>query len=273
MHIDAEMIGDFILYESGELTDDYLIPILAEKIKMHLKGCLKCQEEYQALQNEFKEVTSFVEKNIVKDEKSFSTKSFPSAFALNKISSFKYAITTIAVFAVVYLSLFTISSITTPDYNKNIFSGREDGFYVTRGRTSVAFQKGLDAIQKGSYDDAIDYFGEDIEKHSEQSSIFYTYFITGLTYFKLAESNFIGMFQSFDEEKLNRAILNLKLSIQKNTSGNYDNLNLDAHYHLGRAYLLLENVKEAKEQLSKVIESKGKFYNEAVELIRTVEKN
>jgi len=273
MHIDTEMIGDFILFQNGELPDDTIIPVLLDKIKSHLKNCLECGEIYNTLREEFVEVTNHIDKNIVKDEQSFKTNSPLTSFAINKFSPFKYAYATIAVLAVVYLSLFTISFISTPDYNKNIFSGKEDGFYVTRGRTSVTFQKGLDALQKDSYDDAINYFEIDIEEHSQQSSIFYTHFISGLTYLKSAESSFLGMFQSFDEEKVNRAILNLNLSVEKNLSGNYDNLNLDAYYYLGRAYLLLENFERAKEQLSIVIASKGRFYKEAAELITTLEKN
>jgi tetratricopeptide (TPR) repeat protein len=272
-HIDSEMIGDFILYENGELSEDAMIPLLADKIKLHLKNCLECGEEYESLKEEFDDVTNHIEKNILKDDKSYRTKSLLPAFAANNFSSFKYVFTIFVVFAVAYLGLFTFSSISTPDYNKNIFSGKEDGFYVTRGRTSFTFQKGLDAVQKESYDDAIKYFELDIEEHAHQGSIFYTHFITGLTYLKSAESSFIGMFQSFDKEKVNKAVTNLNLSVEKNISGNYDNLNLDAHYYLGRSYLLLEDFEKAKDQLTIVIESKGKFYNEAAELISTLEKN
>ena len=81
------------------------------------------------------------------------------------------------------------------------------------------------------------------------------------------------MFPSYDADKLNYSIENLNTSIEKNSSGNYNNLKLDAHYYLGRSYLLLENYDKAKEELNIVITLKGKFYNEAKELVTLPEMN
>ena len=273
IHLDTELIGDFVLYKNEQLPDDTIIPILADKIEFHLKNCLVCNEEYKILQNEYDDVAEHLEKTIEEKEQSDETKSFFSSFALNNFSSFRYAFSTIVILGIIYLGLFTVSNFTTPDYNKNIFSTNENGFYVTRGRTSVTFQKGLDAVQKGNYDEAINLFEKDIEDHPHQSSIFYAHFITGLTYLKSAESSFLGMFQSFDNEKVKHAIENLRIAIEKNSSGNYDNLNLDAHYYLGRAYLLLGEINIAKEELAIVVESKGKYYNEAKMLIEDLAKN
>lgn len=273
MHLDTEMIGDFILYENSELPDDAIIPVLADKIKSHLNNCLACGEEYQTLQKEYKDVGIYLEKTLKKREMLHESKSFLSAFTGNKFSAFRYAFTTMAVLAVIYFGLFTVSSITTPDYNKNIFSVNENGFYVTRGRTSEAFQKGLDAAENGNYDEALKYIEEDIKTHSGESSIFYSYFIMGLTYLKSAEKDFLGLFPSYDDKEVNHAIKNLYTSIEKNSSGNYDNLKLDAHYYLGRAYLLLNNYDKAKEELNIVISSKGKFYNQALDLIELPEMN
>jgi len=273
MHLDTEMIGDFILYENSEIPDDAIIPVLADKIKSHLKNCLACGEEYQTLKKEYNDVGIFLEKILKKREIPHESKSFLPAFTGNKFSAFRYAFTTMAVLAVIYFGLFTVSSITTPDYNKNIFSVNENGFYITRGRTSVTFQKGLDAVQKENFDAAIVYFELDIKEHSNESSIFYTHFMTGLTYLKSAESSFLGMFQSFDKERVNMAIQNLNISIEKNISGSYENLSLDAHYYLGRAYLFLEDFNNAERHLNIVIESRGKFYNEAIDLVEELEKN
>ncbi|MBT8386055.1 MAG: hypothetical protein KJO12_01470 [Ignavibacteria bacterium] len=273
LHLDTELIGDFVLYKNAQLPDDTIIPILADKIEFHLKNCLVCNEEYKILQKEYEDVVAHLGKTMEEKEQSDETKSFFSSFALNNFSSFRYAFSTIVILGIIYLGLFTLSNFTTPDYNKNIFSTNENGFYVTRGRTSVTFQKGLDAVQKGNYNEAINLFEKDIEDHSHQSSIFYAHFITGLTYLKSAESSFLGLFQSFDNEKVNHAIVNLRIAIGKNSSGNYDNLNLDAHYYLGRAYLLLGEIEIAKEELAIVVESKGKYYNEAKILIEDLAKN
>jgi tetratricopeptide (TPR) repeat protein len=263
MHLDTEIIGDFILYENGELPDDAIIPILADRIKLHLKNCLTCNEEYQMLQKEYDDVRSHLEKTIKKQDKPYDSKSLLSAFTVKNYSAFRFAFRTVA----------SVSSITTPDYNKNIFSVNDNGFHVTRGRTSVTFQKGLDAVENGNYIEAIKYIEDDIKAHPEERSIFYSYFIIGLTHLKSAEKDFLGLFPAYDHKKVNLAIKNLYTSIEKNSSGNYDNLKLDAHYYLGRAYLLLENYDKAKEELNIVISSKGKFYNEAIYLIELPEMN
>jgi tetratricopeptide (TPR) repeat protein len=169
--------------------------------------------------------------------------------------------------------MFTVSSITTPDYKKDLFSAQNEDFYLTRGRTSISFQKGLDALDKGNYSDAINYLNLDIEKHTNESSIFYSNYILGSTYLKAAESNFLGMFISFDEKNVQLAIENLKTSIKKNTSGSYENLNLDANYYIGRAYLLLDDFDSAKKHLKIVVNKKGRFYNEAGTMIEAMEKN
>ena len=273
MHLDTELIGDFILYKNEQLPDDAIIPSLEDKIEFHLKNCLGCNQEYKILQNEYDDVAEHLEKTIEKEKQSDETKSIFSSFALNNFSSFRYAFSIIVILGITYLGLFTISNVTTPGYNKYIFSTEESGFYVTRGRTSVTFQKGLDAVQKGNYDEAINLFEKDIEDHPHQSSIFYAHFIKGLTYLKSAESSFLGLFKSFDNEKVKLAIENFRIAIEKNSTGNYDNLNLDAHYYLGRAYLLLGEINIAKEELAIVVESKGKYYNEAKMLIEDLAKN
>jgi tetratricopeptide (TPR) repeat protein len=169
--------------------------------------------------------------------------------------------------------MFAVSSIITPDYKKDLFSARNEEFYLTRGRTSISFQKGLDALDKGNYSDAINYLNLDIEKHNNESSIFYSNYILGSTYLKAAESDFLGMFISFDDDKVQLAIENLKTSIKKNTSGSYENLNLDANYYIGRAYLLLDDFDSAKKHLEIVVNNKGGFYNEAETIIESMEKN
>ena len=60
-----------------------------------------------------------------------------------------------------------------------------------------------------------------------------------MTYLKAAESNFLGLFTSYDKENVNLAIANLKESIDKNNSGDYESLKLDSYY---AANLILSEV-------------------------------
>ncbi len=271
IHIDLDMLSSYILYEKGNVPDVKIVPLIADKIKLHLHNCLKCREEYEMLEADYSDVKEYLKNTFVDDNKE-KHKLLPS-FLSQKITKVRYAFTTVITLIVLYVGMFAVSSITTPDYKKDLFSAQNEDFYLTRGRTSISFQNGLDALYKGNYSNAINYLNLDIEKHNNESSIFYSNYILGSTYLKAAESDFLGMFISFDEDKVQLAIENLKTSIKKNTSGSYENLNLDANYYIGRAYLLLDDFDSAKKHLEIVVNNKGRFYNEAETIIESMEKN
>jgi len=216
------------------------------------------------MESEYSETTEYLS-NTIKDQRS-PDKIHPSLF-LKRSGSVKYAFVSVFAIFILYVGLYSLSSFTTPEYKKNLFAEQDNAFYKTRGRTSIEFQKALDALEHNDFSDAANYLMQDINDHNNESSIFYSYYILGLSYIKSAESNFLGMFNNFDNEKVSIAIKNLNESIEKNTSGNYENLNLDAHYYLGRCYLLLGDIENAKHHLSIVIDQKGKFYNEALSAI------
>jgi len=270
-HIDLDMLTSYILYEKGNVPDNKIVPLIADKIKLHLDNCLKCREEYEMLEADYSEVKEYLANTFANDSK--EQHKLLASFLSQNITKYRYAFTSVITIIILYVGLFTVSSVTTPDYKKDLFSTQNEDFYLTRGRTSISFQKGLDALDKSNYSDAINYLNLDIEKHSTESSIFYSNYILGSTYLKAAESNFLGMFISFDEDKVQLAIENLKTSIEKNTSGSYENLNLDANYYIGRAYLLLDDIDSAEKHLNIVVNKKGRFYNEAETMIESMEKN
>jgi len=271
IHFDLDTLSSYILYEKGNVPDDKIVPLISDKIKIHLDNCLKCREKYEMLETDYSDVKEYLKNTFVDDNK-VKHKLMPSFISQN-INKYRYAFTSVIALVFIYVGMFAVSSIITPDYKKNLFSEKNEDIYLTRGRTSISFQKGLDAIDKGNYSDAIKYLYLDIEKHNNESSIFYSNFILGSTYLKAAESDFLGMFISFDKSKVRLAIENLKISIEKNTSGSYENLNLDANYYIGRAYLLLDDMDSAKKYFEIVVNKKGGFYKEAETLLEAMEKN
>ena len=132
------------------------------------------------------------------------------------------------------------------------------------------FQQGLNAIDNKEYDSAIEFLSQDIIDHKSERSIFYSHYILGITYLKASEKDFIGLFRSYDKDNVNLAIANLKESIDKNNSGDYESLKLDSYYYLGRAYLLIDSTDAATANFQKVIDGKGRFSKEASELIFTI---
>lgn len=277
-HIPIDLISSFILFEKGDESEsesEYrLVTILKDKIKFHLAQCSICKDEYNSLLNEYSEIKEHVSASIGQESQPSVKKnslSFYSFFKSN--STFRYAFATLSVLIIGYFGLFFISSSVTPDYKKNIFSQGEDEYYTTRGRTSVLFQQGLNSIENGDYELAIKFLNEDILENKNDKSIFYSYYIIGITHLKAAESDFIGLFKSFDKQDIELAISNLRESIDKNDSGDYENLKLDSYYYIGRAYLLIDDNDSARSSFQKVIDGKGRFAIDSKNLIGQMEKN
>jgi len=273
-HISPDLLASYIIFERGDDSENNIVAILKEKIKSHLEVCEDCKTEYNVLKNEYSDIEQYVSKFVVRDsQSSVKEKNFFLPSFLRTSSSFKYAFATLAVFVVAYFGLFIVSTSITPDYKKNIFTNEQEDFYKTRGRTSPLFQQGLNAIDKTDYSRAIEFLSEDIQKHQNERSIFYSHYILGITYLKASEKDYIGLFKSYDRENVNLAIANLKESIDKNNSGDYESLKLDAYYYLGRAYLLKDERDSAVRSLQKVVEGKGRYSKESAQLISDLEKN
>ena len=274
-HIHTDLLSSYVLCESGDAPENKLIPIIRNKIKAHIEECSVCKEEYDLLLNEYNDVKVHVKKNIVRDQKNNPAQEQGFAFfpRFLKQSNFTFVYVALTVLIIGYAGLFAVSSLITPYYEKNIFAQGENEIYTTRGRTSVLFQQGLNSIENGDYERAIKFLNEDILVNKNDNSIFYSYYITGITYLKAAESDFIGLFKSFDRQDVELAISNLRESIERNNSGDYENLKLDSYYYIGRAYLLIEDHNSAKSSLQKVINGKGKFSIESQKLIDQMEKN
>jgi len=274
-HIHTDLLSSYILYESGDDPENKIIPLIRNKIKTHIQECTICKEEYDLLSNEYNEVKEHVNRNVITEprNKQIQRQSFAIFPGLLSQSKFKYAFAALTILLIGYVGLFSVSSLTTPYYEKSIFAQNEDETYTTRGRTSVLFQQGLNSIESGDYEKAIKFLNEDILTNKNDNSIFYSYFIVGITYLKAAESDFIGLFKSYDRQDVELAISYLRESIDRNDSGDYENLKLDSYYYIGRAYLLIEDNDSAKSSLQKVINGKGKFSIESQNLIEQMEKN
>lgn len=273
-HLPTDLLAFYVLNEKEDDHENKIIAMLSGQIKSHLDQCTICKNEYNELVREYSEVREHVNKSVVRTSQTSvrEKNSFIPSF-FKPSTSFRYVFTTLAVFIVAYFGLFVVSTSITHDYKKNIFSNEQEDFYKTRGRTSLLFQQGLNAIDKSDYSKAIEFLSEDIQKHQNERSIFYSHYIIGITYLKASEKDFIGLFKSYDRENVNLAIANLKESIDKNNSGDYESLKLDAYYYMGRAYLLNDERESAISNFQKVIDGKGRFSKEASELIFTLEKN
>lgn len=254
-HIDEELMAEYVMYKNN-LSSGKLIILLSNKIEDHIRQCIQCEMLFKDLNAEYCDIDSYVSQSF--SNKTGQEKKF---FSLEKFSAVKYAFASLAAVVVLYIGLFAVSSVLTPDYKKSFFD--DNDYYTTRGRTSELFQRGLDAIDKKEYDKAIEFLNKDISDNSSDESIFYNYFIIGVTYLNKSESDFIGLFKSFNKEDVENAISNFEKSIELNNSGKFDNLNLDAHYFIGKSYLMIDNLLSAKKHLQIVVDGKGSYYKNA----------
>lgn len=260
-HIDNEILAEYVLYKNN-LSSERLIVIFSDKIENHIRNCAKCGQLFKELNLEYTDVDNFVA-GLITDEQ-FEAKG--KTGTVNNFRHLKYMITSGAAVVIIYFGLLLLSLITTPDYKKSFLN--DEDFYTSRGRTSEYFQRGLDALDNKNYDDAINYFYDDLNQNTEHKSIFYTHYILGLTYISKAENDFIGLFKTYNREDIIRGIKNIKQSIDLNKSGSYENLKLDAHFYIGKAYLLIDEISSAKEHLILVVDKKGSHYKKAEELLK-----
>jgi tetratricopeptide (TPR) repeat protein len=263
-HIDEELMSEYVMYKNN-LSSERLIALLANKVEDHIRKCVKCEKLFTELNAEYCDVDNFVSQSLVEQisqQKPAQPKGF---FLFNNFNAAKYAFASLAAVVFLYLGLFAVSSFTTPDY-KNSFLDGED-FYTTRGRTSELFQRGLDAIDRKDYEGAIKFLNDDISSNKSDESIFYTHFVLGITYVNKAESDFLGLFKSFNKDDVTKGIANFEQSIELNKSGKFDNLKLDAHYFIGKSYLMIDDRTSAREHLQSVVDGKGSYYKSAEELL------
>lgn len=271
-HIPAELLASYILYEEENDSGDKIMQILSGRIKTHLADCAECKNVFNDLRTEYSLIDEHVSKSVTQKSESGKSISINNSI-FKRTSFFKYAVAAMIVIVVSYIGLFFVSSSITPDYKRNIFKNESEDSYLTRGRTSQLFQQGLNAIDEKNYSKAIEFLSQDIDEHKNEKSIFYSHYVLGLTYLRASESDFLGLFNSYNIENVNLAITNFNESIEKNNSGNYESLKLNTYYYLGRAYLLIDDSNSAISNFQKVIEGNGSFAPEAAKLISELEKN
>jgi hypothetical protein len=271
-HPSIDELSNYILFKNGLEKENLQTVKHAPLIELHLRSCKKCAEEFKLLNTEFTEVDSYVSGRFipsVKEEKFPEVPPFTSA--RGKFTSRFYAFASVILIGAVYAALFFYSSISTPSYYQYAELKDKSEFYITRGRATDEFQESIKALEEEDYKSAIRHLQNDIEKNSSDNTIFYSYYILGLTYLETAENNFLGLFKSFDKTAAQKGLNSLLIAVEKNNSGKFQNITLDAYYYAAKAGLMTDDVKHAKEYLNKVIEGKGSKMAQAKNILSQLE--
>ncbi len=273
-HLDTELISEYVLYKNNlPLEDESLLKFIPE-IEKHISQCSKCKKEFQLLNEEYSEIDNYLtrqfekkEENLAKETTTLSAINFINSFAAKRVYAFA------AVIAFFAISLFTVSQLTVPAYKNISELSALDDYSTTRGRMSPEFQNGLQALSQEDYEEAIKNFKNDVKNNFNDRTIFYTDYMLGLIYLKKSESDFLGLFTSFNKEDLEKSIIYFNDVVKKNNSGSFNNITYNAYFFLGKSYLLKDNFKEAKKYFQLVIDNRGSYSKKAEELLKSIEQN
>lgn len=271
-HLSEEEISEYVLYKNGLHTDNKSVIGKAPFIEKHLRECAKCSDIFKDLNSEYSDVDAFITETISLDATVADRNVQPPSEVINKrIRVPRYAFSIIIFIGLVYLSLYIISSVSTPDYYSAAAIRNQSEFSVNRGRATEDFQNSLKALEKHDYKDAIEFLQKDIQQNPDDETIFYSYYIIGLSYLKTAEKDILGLFPHYNQERAAKGSEYLKESIQKNNSGKFTNIKLNAYFYLAKASLMLNNKKSAREYLARVIAEKGGQMEAAKKLMGELE--
>jgi tetratricopeptide (TPR) repeat protein len=267
-HLSFEELSDYILYKNGLEPEDRAIIKSIPQIEGHLRSCPVCNDEFKNLSGEFNNIETFVSSELKKGEEKTGTSSITF---IKRSNVSRYAFLSILFLGLIYGAMFTISKITTPKYYALASVNKESDFYATRGRVTDDFIKSLNALDEGNIPEAINFLKSDIKNNPADKTIFYSYYILGLTYLDNAKHSFIGLFPQYNDYYAKQALLNFQTAIQKNDTGNYRNITLDAYFYCAKANLMLGNLDDTKNELMSVIKEKGSKMDEAKRMLKELE--
>ena len=270
-HLSSDLISEYVLYKNGLEIEDKSIVKFIPKIKEHISKCEKCKSEFELFNQEYSEVDNYLSKHISKtnfvDGTLNKTDNNTKIFSLFSKKYFYAAAAAVVFFT---FSLFDLSQFSVPSY-KNLSNISElSNFSNTRGRVSTDFYNGIKALNNNDFGKAIEMLKTDIKNNPKDETIFYTDYMLGLIYLKKSESNFLGLFKSFDQSDIDSSIANFERSINNNKSESFSNIAYNSYFYIGKAFLLTDDFENALDNLQIVVDKKGGYTKNAKELIEII---
>ena len=262
-HINEDDLADYLLVKNENEPADKNIYVQIPAIEQHIRECALCKAKLQEFNEEYSEIETALSTELSQTKNNISDNPVENKIIYRKPFYSKYMFVGILLAAFAYGGLFIFSQITTSSTYDSAVINNNDDLYITRGRGTEYFQKSLSALDDKDYSKTIEYLKDDIEANPKDETIFYSYYILGLTYLETAPKNFIGLFPAFNETKVEEGITNLKESIKLNNSGKYENINLDSYFYLGKASLMKKDNASAKKYFTIVIQKHGSKMDEA----------
>jgi tetratricopeptide (TPR) repeat protein len=267
-HPSVETLGEYSLYKNKNTEINNSIIKIIPEIEKHLRECKTCTNVLLQLNEEYSSIDNFLNNRIKKENKVSEEKSKIRHFIINpRFTYARISFASILIIGIVYSILFFISSLSiTPSEKLGTLDNKTD-YYISRGRVSDEFQKSLIALENGNYDGAIEFLEKDIKANPDDETIFYSYYIIGLIKLESARVSLLGLFPYYNNNTVSEGINYLQMSIERNKSGQFSNINYNAYYFIGKGNLMLNNIPQAKKYFELVISNKGGKIDEARELL------
>ena len=265
-HISTETLGSYILLKNGLQPEGHWNAQKINQIETHLKECGSCSKEFLELSEEYSDIKNFLSGQLNSEDKGIQNTAYKRQLFFSK-----YIFLSLLLLGFLYFGLYLISGFTTPPLKKLAAFNDNSEFSISRGRASDNFQNSLKDLENGNYQSAVNYLNLDIKNNGNDETIFYSYFVLGLTHLKLAGSNFLGLFPSYNKSEAGKALDSFKKTIEMNKSDKYPNISMDAYFYSAKACLMLNNKSGAEKYLKIVIKLKGSKMNQAKVLLEELE--
>ncbi len=270
-HPDLNELAEYVLYKNSDRKSNSEIVSRVPEIENHLRRCEECSEELKFLNAEYSDVDQFITAEMNEGTKQSTAKSEQALQTHKKFSFFRYAYLSATAVVLIYFGLFLASGSFTSTSKQLAALESDTDYYVTRGRLTDYFQESLKSLEAGDFKSAISSLKADISANPDDETVFYSYYILGLAYLETAGTKVVGLFPSYDSELANEGRTALLTSIEKNNSGKYPNITLNAYYYAAKACLMTDDIDNARKYLKTVIEKKGSKMNEAQKILSELE--
>jgi hypothetical protein len=272
-HLTSDLISEYVLYKNNLPLEDNSLIKLIPQIEIHISTCSKCREEFELFNEEYNDIDIYIGKEFEKKEKTSELKnSAAKPIRILNLFTTKYLFAAAAIIAFFTFSLFSISELTSTSYKDLSELSNLSDYSTTRGRISSDFFNGIKALSNENYSEGIVLLKNDIKNNSNDETIFYTNYMLGLIYLQKSETDFLGLFKSYNKTDIDSSISNFKQTISRNNSGAFLNINLNSYFFIGKGYLINDNFTEAKGYLQIVVNKKGSYSRQAQELIELIDQ-
>jgi tetratricopeptide (TPR) repeat protein len=291
-HIDNELLTRYGIYLSEPGEPDYDGSRLGRKemanIKKHVESCQACQQKVNRIAREYRAVEAHLEREGVPALHLGKTSLWPvirrkalklhesllafvkGAASLSRLQFYPIAATALAgIVILLWVSPLFRGSGYKYSQLASLELEKERRGFLTRSEASHLMSEGLYAFDHGRFEEAIEKFEQFVAQNPDDSSLFYAHYVAGLACLSRAKSDFLGRFQKYDAKLADSGIRHLQAAIQ---ASNDLRIKEDAHWFIGKAYLMKQQADSAQAAFAKVQEVQGKRLQDAQKIIAAVEE-